>query len=108
MKKLLLFLIILGVGGYFAYRYYVTPEKRSCARLAQLCGFKSDDHQRCVSQLADLGRNANSESMAKFHDCVAGAKTCAEGSGCLVGAGLSAAGNLFHSFLEGVEKAFHK
>ena len=57
-----------------------------------------------MSRMGELKRQASSESLDKFHNCVADAKTCAEGGGCLVGAGLSAAGNAVRQFIEGIGK----
>jgi hypothetical protein len=50
----------------------------------------------------------NKEAASKFDGCVADAKSCAAGAGCLVGAGLSAAGGLLNDFMKGVGDAVKK
>ena len=105
--KTLLVVLILGVAGWFAYRTLLNPpEKRSCHRLAELCGDKSGI-DKCVSDLADLGK-MNKEALVRLDSCVGEAKSCGEGTGCLVGAGLGAAGSMFNDFIKGLGKALPK
>ena len=107
MKKLLTFLIVVGVGGFLVYRYvFTSAETRSCQKLAQLCGEKSDV-EKCVQGINELGKT-NSAAVSKFNSCVSDAKSCGEGAGCLVGVGLSTAGNMLNEFLKGVGKALEK
>ena len=107
MRKLLL-LLIVGVGGFLIYRYVITsPEKRSCERLAELCGEKAMGVDRCVGDVTELGKTSRG-AVAKFDACVSDAKSCGEGAGCLVGAGFSAAGNAVNDFIKGVGKALAK
>jgi hypothetical protein len=108
MKKLLVFLLIVGAGGFLFYRYVLTsaPE-RSCQRLATLCGGASTGLDQCVRGVTELGQK-NQEAVSKFEACVADAKSCGEGAGCLVGAGVDAAGSVVNDFLKGVGKALGK
>ena len=106
MKKLLL-LVILGGIGWFAYRTLMgSPERRSCQKLAELCGDKAQI-DGCVSDVKDLGKMSK-DAASKFDSCVADAKSCAAGAGCMVGAGLSAAGGLLNDFMKGVGDAVKK
>jgi hypothetical protein len=103
--KRLFFLLLLAGAGYLVYRYYITrAEGASCHRLAELCGHKGSEIDKCVDDVRELGK-ANKEAVAKFNSCVADAKSCGEGAGCLVGAGFGAAGKMFEDFLKGVGKA---
>jgi hypothetical protein len=108
MKKLLAFLIVVGVGGFLVYRYILTsaPE-RSCQRLASLCGDKSGGFDSCVRGVTELGKT-NKGAASKFDACVAEAKSCGEGAGCLVGAGFSAAGGVLNDFMKGIGNAIGK
>jgi hypothetical protein len=108
MKKLLVFLIVLGAVGFLVHRYVLTSAtERSCQRLASLCGEKSGAVDSCVRGLGDLGKT-NKEAASRFDSCVADARSCAAGAGCLVGAGLSAAGGLLNDFVKGVGDAVKK
>jgi hypothetical protein len=107
MRKLLL-LLIVAVGGFLIYRYVITtPEKRSCERLAELCGDKAMGIDKCVGDVTELGKTSKG-AVARFDACVAEAKSCGEGAGCLVGAGFSAAGSMINDFVKGVGKALAK
>jgi hypothetical protein len=108
MKKLLAVVILLGAAGFFVYRYVLTsaPE-RSCQRLASLCGTKSASFDSCVRGMTELNKT-NRDAATRFDSCVASAKSCGEGAGCLVGAGFSAASGLFNDFVKGVGSALGK
>jgi hypothetical protein len=107
MKKLLAFVIVLGVAGFLVYRYVLTSAtERSCQRLATLCGQKAGV-DGCVRGMAELGKT-NKEAASRFDSCVADAKSCAAGVGCGVGAGLSAAGGLLNDFVKDIEDAVKK
>jgi hypothetical protein len=106
--KTLLVLLVLGVGGFLAYRYFVQPaEGRSCRRLADLCGEKASGVDKCARDVAELGKTSK-EAVERFDTCVAQAKSCGEGAGCLVGAGFGAASHMLNDFLKGVGKALEK
>jgi hypothetical protein len=108
MKKLLALLLVLGAAGFLVYRYVLTsaPE-RSCERLATLCGQKDLRLEGCVRGMSELGKT-NKEAASKFETCVSDAKTCGEGAGCLVGAGLNAAGGVLNDFIKGIGHAIGK
>jgi hypothetical protein len=107
MKKLLVFVIVLGAAGFLVYRYVLTSAtERSCQRLATLCG-KTAGVESCVRGMTELGKT-NKEAASKFDSCIADANSCAAGVGCSVGAGLSAAGGLLNDFVKGVEDAVKK
>ena len=107
MKKLVALVVLIG-AGFLVYRYVITsaPE-RSCQRLARLCGDKSGGVESCVRGMTDLGKT-NKEAASKFDNCVADAKSCGEGAGCLVGAGFSAAGGVLSDFMKGIGHAIGK
>lgn len=108
MKKFLVVVLLLGVGGYFAWRHFANPEKRSCAKLADLCGEKSKDIDKCAADMAEMRKSLGDEATRKFDACVSEAKTCAEGAGCMVGAGASALGDALNNFMKGMGKAAGK
>ena len=105
MKKLVM-VLVLGEAAYGGYRWYRAraPEKHVCARLAELCGDKSDV-DRCEHDFADLKNNASPETIAKLDQCVADAKSCAEGGGCVVGTGVNVFGDLVKQFGRGMGRA---
>jgi len=107
MKKLLAFVIVLGAAGFLFYRFVLTSAtERSCERLATLCGQKSAA-DGCVRTMTELGKS-NKEAASKFESCVADAKSCAAGAGCMVGAGIGAAGQVLDEFLKGIGEAVKK
>jgi hypothetical protein len=110
MKTLLVLAVIGGgaYGGYYLYQHR-KPEKRACAKMADLCGEKEkNDAERCERDMSDLRKNASVETLARFDACVDNAKTCAEGVGCAAGAGLSTAGEVFNQFIKGLGGALPK
>lgn len=108
MKKLLAFLVVVGVGGFLFYRFVLTSaSERSCQRLATLCAGKSAGYEQCVSGLAELGKR-NAEQLSRFETCVSNAKSCGEGAGCLVGASVGAASGVLNDFMKGVGSALGK
>lgn len=108
MRTLFGLLLVLGVAGFLLYRYVLpSSEKRSCERLAELCGRPTANVDRCVADVSALGKTSQ-EAVTRFDGCVADAKTCGEAAGCLVGAGVSSASGVFHEFMKGVGKALEK
>src|SRR5687768_16717203 len=108
MKKLLVFLVVVGAAGFLVYRFVLTSAtERSCQRLASLCGDTSFAVDRCVRGLDELTKN-NKEAAGRFDSCLSDAKSCAAGAGCLVGAGLNAAGGLLNDFMKGIGDAVKK
>ena len=108
MKKFLIVVLVLGAGGVFAYKHFFAPEKRACAKLAELCGDKAKDLDKCASDMADLRKSLGDDVVKKFDSCVADAKTCPEGAGCMVGAGMSGVGDAVNQFMKGMGKALNK
>jgi hypothetical protein len=105
MKKLLT-IVVLAVAAYAVYAYVVRPpEKRACARLAELCGLDASgsESQQCTSMMDTL-KQSNAASVAKAATCVADAKSCAEAGGCVSGAALSAGAGFAKDFLGGLQK----
>jgi hypothetical protein len=108
MKKLLAFLIVVGAAGFLVWKFVLAPApQRSCARLAALCGQKTAALEGCVRGMTELG-NSNREAASKFDSCVGKAGSCLEGTGCLVGAGVSAAGGALNDFVKGIGNAIGK
>lgn len=108
MKTLFKLLLVLGVGAFLLYRFVLTtPEKRSCQKLIELCGEDTIAIDRCVGDVKELGHSSKT-AVDKFDTCMADAKSCVEGTGCLVGVGLNAAGHVVNDFLKGVGKALQK
>ena len=106
--RLVAVLLIVGLIGYLGYRYVTTsPHKVTCVKLARLCGDKFPDVDKCVDDVGELSRR-NRASAAKIDACIAHASSCGEGAGCLIGGGLSAAGNALKELVEGVGKALKK
>jgi hypothetical protein len=107
MKKLLAFVIVLGVAGFLVYRFVLTSAaERSCERLANLCGQKTAV-DACVRTMKEVGKTSK-ESASKFDGCMGDAKSCAEGLGCVAGAGIGAAGSMINDFLKGLGEAVKK
>ncbi|HZS40364.1 MAG TPA: hypothetical protein VFF06_26210 [Polyangia bacterium] len=101
MKKLAALLVVAAIG-FGVYRYVLRPpEKRACARMADLCNMKPDELDRCTRDIAELRKNMTPEAQSKMDSCVSDAKTCAESAGCVVGGGVSAAADMFNQFLKG-------
>jgi len=102
MKKLLVLVVLLGVGGLVAWKYlWGAPEKRACAKLQDLCG-KDKEADRCTSDLGELRKVGGDETADKASACVMEAKTCGEAVGCVAGgygrAGMKALGDVFKGF----------
>lgn len=106
MKKLLLWLVVLGLlggGGYFVYtRYLARNEASACRKLAELCGAASDERlKQCEEQLRRLNEVSGKDSLQKAVRCIDDSTTCPKALGCVVGVGVGAIGE----FLQGVKQA---
>ncbi len=92
MKKffLTLFLVVIfGAAAYGIYLYTMAPHQVVCARLVQLCELEDPSAlDSCTDGLAQ-GSERDAESMRKAADCAVEAESCAEVSGCIVGAGMN-------------------
>jgi predicted negative regulator of RcsB-dependent stress response len=106
MKKLLVFLIVVGlIGGgvYFGYtRYFSRTPRSACRKLAELCGQRAEDqHKRCEDAIQRMEQVSGKESVQKSVTCILEADSCAKGMGCMVGMGVGALGE----FLEGLKRS---
>jgi hypothetical protein len=105
MKKLLV-IAVLAVAAYAAYAYVVRPpEKRACARLAELCGLdaRGGESERCQDML-DALKKSSAASSARVTTCLSEAKSCGEAAGCASGAALSAGAGFAKDFIDGLQK----
>ncbi len=107
MKKLkLLVLLALGAAGLAVYALALrSPEKRSCARLSELCGLglQSAEIDRCVGVIQAV-KQKNASAADQVSRCVAEARSCEAVAGCIPGAALSLGAGFFHDFLGGLRK----
>jgi hypothetical protein len=108
MKKLLVVAILLGGGGYYAYGRWFQPERRACAKMAELCGSEKHDVDKCEADMKDMKKSLGDESARKFDACVADAKSCPEAAGCMLGAAGSGLGDAMNKFIQGVGKGITK
>lgn len=107
MKKLVVVLMLLGAGGYVAWAHWLKPERRACAKMAELCGDKTNV-DKCTNDLGDLKKSLGTDVADKFADCTAKATTCPEAAGCLVGAGMKGVGDAMNNFMKGMGNALSK
>lgn len=108
MKKVVAGVIALGIiGGGVAWAVTRTPERRLCVRMGELCGVEGDfkDYEQCVDGIERLEKIAGEEPIESAADCVDRADTCAQATGCIVGAGYKAMPKLLQEFTEGFEDA---
>lgn len=106
MKKIVVVLLLVGAGGFVYYKF-LTPEKRSCGKLASLCGAEVSG-EKCEDGLVDLKKGIGDDGAAKLHDCVGKAQSCAEATGCMVGAGVSGAADAVGKFMKRLGEALKK
>jgi hypothetical protein len=106
MKKLL-FLLLLAGGGAFVYYKFFPSEKRSCAKLAELCGVNVTG-ESCESGLLDLKKGIGEEGASKLHDCIGRATSCPEATGCKAGAAVGGAAEVMGKFMKGLGDALKK
>jgi hypothetical protein len=103
MKALgtLIVIAALAVGGWYLYtRVLSSPEKRTCGRLAELCGEKKAEG--CTEKMAELRKNAGDDAFKKAESCVAKAESCLGAAGCMVGAHLSGLGDFLQGVVDGL------
>jgi hypothetical protein len=117
MNKLLVLLVLaVACVGYAAYLRLRPVETRVCARLADLCGDDRDDSAvtarrgrdaaHCERDLRKLAKAAAPDTMSRLDRCVGGARSCLEGSGCVIGSGVRALGDMFEDLQHGVNASF--
>jgi hypothetical protein len=105
MKKLLV-VVVLGVVGYVVYAFVLrSPEKRTCAHMAELCGLDQGGGEvaRC-RQALDALKKSNAAAVEHVNACVAEAKSCGETAGCASGAAWSIGAGLLNDFLSGLRR----
>jgi hypothetical protein len=105
MKKLIVVALVAVVAFYSLRWIFSSPEKRACRRLASLCSMSSAETDKCVEDLGELRAQTSKQVAERAESCIADANSCAEGGGCLVGAGFSAMGDLFGQFARGLSGA---
>ena len=97
----LIVLVALGVGGWLLYtRVLVSPEQRTCGRLAELCG--AERAKGCTEKMERLRETAGDEAFDKARSCIDKAESCLGAAGCMVGAHLSGLGDFMQGLVEGL------
>jgi hypothetical protein len=107
MKKLLLALVIVGAGGYFAWaRLLRPPARRACAHVVTLCHHDSDisDEKECLDFFDTLGKN-DAAGVAKVADCMAEANSCGEAVGCYAGGAIRLGTGFARDVVKGIDKS---
>jgi hypothetical protein len=104
MKKLLAFILILGVGGYFAYRHFFAPGQHACRKLANLCGEQAKDSGKCAEDLEQIRKQFGDDPIKRFDTCMSSVSSCPEAAGCMIGAGASTVGDTLNKLLKGIGK----
>lgn len=102
--KALVMLCALGAIGYGVYVFFFAQTNaRACDRLAELCGGQTEKSAvgRCTGFFARLETSGGEENLARSRKCILQSKSCPAALGCMVGAGLNAAGD----FLDGVKRS---
>jgi hypothetical protein len=103
MKKLVLVAVLAAVA-YAVYAFVISPpEKRACARAANLCGLGESEVQSCVDTLRSVEKS-NPDSVAKITSCVADAKSCGEAMGCAASGALTIGTGFVKDFVNGLQK----
>ena len=104
MKKLLVLVVVLGVGAWFAWARLLRPApKRACAHLHALCGHSpdaEDDAKDCDDFFDTVSKNDGDKTI----QCVLDAKTCPEALGCSAGGAIKLGTTAAKGFLNGFSK----
>src|SRR5215831_17476994 len=106
MLKALLLLLVLAVAGIIVYVRFFAPDRRACSRLAELCG-PSTNIDACASHFSQL-RRSSSEAFQKLMSCLSDAKSCGQGTRCVLGAGFTATEHVVDDLIKGIGKALEK
>ncbi len=107
MKKLIIFVVIiglLGVGGWQLYVRVFSPGHQVCHKLADLCAngeMNADQLKSCKEGLAKLEEVTGPDKARKAGKCVLNSDSCMGAAGCMAGAGLGAAAE----FLTGMKRS---
>jgi hypothetical protein len=107
VKKFVL-VLALAAGGFFGYQYFFRPEHRACAKWASLCDESDDEVKTCEQGVRRLGTLGGASQAMALASCMSDANSCAAGTGCFVGAGLSAGGSAVGDFFKGLGNALKK
>jgi hypothetical protein len=104
MKKLLVVLVVLGVGGYFAYAKILRPPaKRACIKMHDLCGEKGDDKE--CTEFFDTLKKTDADANDKTAQCVLEATSCPQAIGCYAGGAIKLGTGFAKDFLDGMQKS---
>lgn len=97
----LILIAALGLGGWLLYsRVLVSPEQRTCGRLAELCGAKRAEG--CTEKMERFRKTAGDAAFKKAESCIDKAETCLGAAGCMVGAHLSGLGDFLGGVMDGL------
>jgi hypothetical protein len=101
MRILLVLVVIVGLGALvYAKVIRSSSEHRACEQLQTLCGGEVDMGE-CTKDMDEASKIVGPKVMDKATDCMAGATTCTEAAGCLVGAGTHAMDDFMRGFERG-------
>jgi hypothetical protein len=81
MKKLIVVLILVGAGGWLAWRKWARPEARACHKLQSLCGDK-DDIAKCEEMFDTLKKGGGADVVDQPIQCILESNSCATAIGC--------------------------
>src|SRR5260370_27419162 len=116
--KLLVLAGIVGVGGYVVWAKVRPPEKRACARLAELCEGQrdkigSDDKDdkdygdgkdgACEEFFSALKRHAP-DAVPRTTSCVSESRSCGQAVGCVSGGAIQLGTGFARDFADGLEQ----
>ncbi len=107
MKYLLALVVVVGAAGA-AFFLLQTPERRSCAKLAELCGSAAMTADQCVDALTQLKKASGQAPIDKLASCTSTATSCPGALGCLTGVGVSSATGVVGDFLKGLGGSLQK
>ena len=105
MKKLVVVVLLLGVGGYVAWAKVLRAPRRACSHLKTIC--TNDDANDCTDFFDAMKENAGSDEANKTAQCVLDSTTCPEAMGCMAGGGIKLGAGAARSFLDGLQRAVH-
>lgn len=86
MKKLAVLLVVLGAGVLAAIAL-LSPERRACSKMVELCGGGGDQskaYAECREGFAKLSKS-NPEEAPKLAQCINDSNTCGAVVGCQAG-----------------------
>lgn len=93
--------VVVAKGASQA-RLAMTPEGRTCAKLAELCP-RDAKHaaslESCVQDLEDLRKVAGAPALERSMACIEESRSCTAAAGCLAGgAGVGVLGEMMKGF----------